>query len=110
MHGSVGLSLICSHACLGMWSDAQEFVSAHLSHSRATKVLINTECTSVTIFTIFRTKSSHLVFKLLEGANEEPEDTKQRNAIFLLEKGEMLDNLDRGMNIAAVESKYGTRN
>jgi hypothetical protein len=28
----------------------------------------------------------------------------------LLEKGEMLHNLDRGMNIAMVESKCGIRN
>lgn len=32
------------------------------------------------------------------------------NVMSLLEKREMLDNLDKGMNISMGESKYGTRN
>ena len=45
--------LIHSRACTGARSNTQEAAFAHLSHSAATYILCNAQCTSTVIFTIF---------------------------------------------------------
>ena len=65
MHYVVGSLLIYGHACMGAQSNTQEVTSAHLSHSGATYLLYETECTLIVACRIFRTDFCPLVRYML---------------------------------------------
>jgi hypothetical protein len=56
MHHGVGSSLIHCRACMGIQSNTQKVTSVHLSHSVATYLLYDTECTLTVPCKIFRTE------------------------------------------------------
>jgi len=65
MHCVAGTSLIHGHACIGTQSNTQEVTSAHLSHSGATYLLYETDCTLIVACRIFRTDFCPLVMYIL---------------------------------------------